>query len=426
MICPECGHALDNTGGALYCAYCGAKLNGNNKKRRVGRALAAGAIASLLLLLMLAAIGAVMAKFYAYSEENILAREATALSLYVKDHDGFFYPGDTVKLSMDLFPPQAAPASVEWRSSDESVVTVDETGNVSLIKDGEAVITAILDNGVEARYALSVVKRPYRINLNEKKVKLEVGESFVFLPTVIPSDAVYGGIVWESSDSSVVSVDEDGAVKGLKQGRATVTATVAGSVAATAEVFVYKYKFDLLAAHIYENGAFDREYEEYYITLSFTETREHNGELMNKHYYISYFPDSDQIVLYSDLYNDEGSVCCELLVYFERSNRSSARVQFYFASDRYDGSILETMPMTSISKGLEINAWGRIDLASYDLNSGLDFERYEGEEAFREDALQIADSLLKNGMSMLSEQWESFELGADMGEVLGLEAMCGS
>lgn len=54
------------------------------------------------------------------------------------------YIGESVALTAELFPQEASEEVVSWKTSDESVATVDEHGFLEAVKAGEAVITACL------------------------------------------------------------------------------------------------------------------------------------------------------------------------------------------------------------------------------------------------------------------------------------------
>lgn len=54
--------------------------------------------------------------------------------------------GSSEKLTATVLPENAANKKVIWSSSDESIAKVDENGNVTAIKEGQAIITAKLEN----------------------------------------------------------------------------------------------------------------------------------------------------------------------------------------------------------------------------------------------------------------------------------------
>lgn len=121
---------------------------------------------------------------------------------------------------------------VTWKSSKRSIATVDEYGTVTSIKPGKTMITATAD-GSSATCILTV-KLPM-IQLNKTSVKLYRGQTAKLSANVSSKIAP----VWKTNKKSVAVVDETGTITAVKNGIATITATVDG-VSKTCEVTVPK------------------------------------------------------------------------------------------------------------------------------------------------------------------------------------------
>lgn len=89
---------------------------------------------------------------------------------------------------------------------------------------GNAVITAVSENGKTAY--LTVISKPIDtgIEITEEEIGLAVGETKQLNAKVLPENAVDRSVVWSSSDTSVAVVNEDGYVTGMKEGTAVITA----------------------------------------------------------------------------------------------------------------------------------------------------------------------------------------------------------
>jgi hypothetical protein len=71
------------------------------------------------------------------------------------------YEGQWFDVNAEIYPENATDKSVTWSSSNEKVATVDERGRVTGIKKGEAVITAVTnDGGHEAECIVTVKENP--------------------------------------------------------------------------------------------------------------------------------------------------------------------------------------------------------------------------------------------------------------------------
>lgn len=66
----------------------------------------------------------------------------------------------TYQLTATITPAEAADFNVEWSSDNEAVATVDENGLVTSIDEGQAYITATLENGKTAAFKITVSDRP--------------------------------------------------------------------------------------------------------------------------------------------------------------------------------------------------------------------------------------------------------------------------
>lgn len=416
MYCPVCEHHLEE--GMRFCPYCGYELSGRQKKRSFLKMLLIGIGAAALV----AALIFVSTQLFMMYKNNAVkpAQEVSALSIKPENYLDCIYPNEPVKLLTEVWPEGAQIGTVRWSSSDESIATVDATGNVRFLCVGSAVITATLENGVSAETSLTSSVRPYRLTFAEKTSILEIGSSLILSPIIAPADAKYSQIEWRSSDEKIVKVERDGRITGVSEGRAIITATVAGDIVGKTNVFVYRYLFDILMNFVYENGTYDEEFDEYFILLDYAETRMTDGKVINKRTYISLYPDSDYLILYCDVYTDEGEIYYETLVYFSRIKTRSARVQFYCDCDDYVSSHMGDIPMSVIGSRLEVNAKGTIDPQTYTYDTTVEFDTYEGDEGFRGAAEQITNELIAFSMRKLVENWESFGLGYSIGEVLGL------
>lgn len=75
------------------------------------------------------------------------------------------------------------------------------------------------------------------ITLDSNALRLKIGDNYQLAATVLPENATDKSVIWSSSDSKVASVSENGLVKGLKEGHATIIATCDG-LSATCEIEV--------------------------------------------------------------------------------------------------------------------------------------------------------------------------------------------
>lgn len=126
-------------------------------------------------------------------------------------------------------------SDIQWKSDDESIATVDNTGKVTAQKIGNTTITASL-NGVEATCDVEVYASLKSISLNKNETTINKGNNETLTVTYNPEDTTDDKTVtWSSSDETIATVDNTGKVTAKKAGTATITATV-GEFSDTCEV----------------------------------------------------------------------------------------------------------------------------------------------------------------------------------------------
>jgi uncharacterized protein YjdB len=138
-------------------------------------------------------------------------------------------PDMTFELVAQINPDNADNKELEWKSSDESVVTVDQNGVVTGVETGvgrEATITVTSkDSGVSATCVVRVTKDVVGVELDCQYKRIEAGKEFQLTAIITPSDATNTNVVWTSSDSEVASVDATGKVTARSAGTAVITVT---------------------------------------------------------------------------------------------------------------------------------------------------------------------------------------------------------
>jgi uncharacterized protein YjdB len=138
-------------------------------------------------------------------------------------------PGMTFELVAEVNPYNADNKELEWKSSDESVVTVDQNGVVTGLETGvnrEATITVTSkDSGVSATCVVRVTKDVVGVELDCQYKRIEAGKEFQLTAIITPSDATNTNVTWTSSNSDVATVDADGKVKAVSAGTAIITVT---------------------------------------------------------------------------------------------------------------------------------------------------------------------------------------------------------
>ena len=141
--------------------------------------------------------------------------------------------GDSHKLTATVTPSDATDSQVTWSSSDPSVATVSDQGEVTAVRAGNCTITATAGSKSAAcTVTVSTQEIPVeRITLSSTSLSLKEGDSHILTATVTPSDATDSQVTWSSSDPSVATVSNTGKVVAVRGGNCTITATAGGKSA---------------------------------------------------------------------------------------------------------------------------------------------------------------------------------------------------
>ncbi|MGN1195430.1 MAG: Ig-like domain-containing protein, partial [Acutalibacteraceae bacterium] len=152
------------------------------------------------------------------------------------------YTGSSYKLTATVLPSDASNKKVSWSSSNNSIATVDESGNVKAIKAGSAVITVTTaDGSFKATCKVTVLQHVTSVTLDKTSLVLARGTEAKLTATVLPSDASSKSVKWESSNPDIVSVSVSGVVTAKAVGEATVTViTDDGAKKAVCRINVYE------------------------------------------------------------------------------------------------------------------------------------------------------------------------------------------
>ena len=178
---------------------------------------------------------------------------------------------NTKDLDVKLVPADATDVKLAYESSDESVATVDETGKVTAVANGECTITTyvvadakdadaselsavaveaadseetddsvatmpedlaamdsafgVVPENLKAETKVTVTTNVEGITLDKTEGVLTVGNTVTVTATVTPDTATNASVTWSSSDEAIATVDSEGKITAVAPGTATITAT---------------------------------------------------------------------------------------------------------------------------------------------------------------------------------------------------------
>lgn len=177
---------------------------------------------------------------------------------------------NTKSLDAKLIPADATDVKLAYESSDESVATVDETGKVTAVANGECTITTyvtaktedaeaselsavaveaadseetddsvatmpedlaamdsafgVVPENLKAETKVTVTTNVESVTLDKTEGVLTVGNTVTVTATVTPDTATNASVTWTSSDEAIATVDSEGKITAVAPGTATITA----------------------------------------------------------------------------------------------------------------------------------------------------------------------------------------------------------
>ena len=178
---------------------------------------------------------------------------------------------NTKDLDAKLVPADATDVKLAYESSDESVATVDETGKVTAVANGECTITTyvtaktedaeaselsavvveaadseevddsvatmpedlaamdsafgVVPEDLKAETKVTVTTNVESVTLDKTEGVLTVGNTVTVTATVTPDTATNASVTWTSSNKAIATVDSEGKITAVAPGTATITAT---------------------------------------------------------------------------------------------------------------------------------------------------------------------------------------------------------
>jgi uncharacterized protein YjdB len=135
---------------------------------------------------------------------------------------------ETFKLTGETLPSNQ---TITWSCEDTSVCSIDSAGTITGKSTGNTMVYAtIVYGGVSYKTYCNVIVGEPKVTLNKTTMTMYVSDTQSLIASVIAVDGVdissetKSDISWSTSNSSIVTVDSNGSVKGISVGTAIITA----------------------------------------------------------------------------------------------------------------------------------------------------------------------------------------------------------
>ncbi|MCI8403834.1 MAG: YHYH domain-containing protein [Clostridia bacterium] len=134
--------------------------------------------------------------------------------------------GESVQLKGSVYPEDAVDKDISWESSDTSIVTIDENGNLKAVGNGTATVTAKTSNGTESKYIITVKEvMAEKIEIHNKPEQIFVDEKVLLNVVFTPKNTTNKTVEWKSADETVAKISPSGEIVGIGVGKTKITAS---------------------------------------------------------------------------------------------------------------------------------------------------------------------------------------------------------
>lgn len=142
----------------------------------------------------------------------------TKKTLYINDNP-------KTLLEYAVSPTNATFKDVVWSSTDPKIVSVDQLGNVKGLAEGVATIKCTSEDNpyAVATCTVYVKVKVTGVEISNSELSVVETKSKTLSADILPADASNQNLTWSSSDESIVKVDKNGKVTGVKAGTAYIT-----------------------------------------------------------------------------------------------------------------------------------------------------------------------------------------------------------
>ena len=170
---------------------------------------------------------------------NVYSQAVTGVT--IEPSEAELTVGSSTKLTATVLPENATNKNVIYSVDDESILSVDQDGNITGLSLGTATVTVTTeDGGFTASAEITVI--PVQITgvgVSPEAASVGLGHTIQLTASIKPSNATNKNLSWSVSDETIISVDDRGTVTGLSLGTATVIVTTEdGGFSASAEITV--------------------------------------------------------------------------------------------------------------------------------------------------------------------------------------------
>lgn len=240
---------------------------------------------------------------------KVLPKEILIKNISFDKNQQTLVAGRSIKLTPTIEPSNASNQELLWESSDPNVIRIGKDGTAfgsPRFVGKTAIITATAKDGsgVKTQIEIKVTQLVHSVEITLGDKELMVGTELQLNAIVLPEKAS-SILQWKSDNTEVVSVDDNGVIKALKEGSANIKATATdGSEAShSIEIKVVTEADELSVTQSNNNAIRVRENTKTQLTFTLLYENEEKGKIdvnnpLRK--FVKYYPKNREIAYIND------------------------------------------------------------------------------------------------------------------------------
>lgn len=191
---------------------------------------------AIIYVLTVIAVVAVAGAYY------VLPKGITAMQVYADgekaEEEISIYEGTKKTISVTIEPKSFSDRQVTYQVADEEILTIDENGEISALKEGETLVTA-QSVGFKQNITVKVESAVLDIKGLDEELTLLEDDGYTLEPKVVMASKELKApkATFKSKDKSVATVDKNGYIIAVAPGETTITVS-AGKITKKVKIIV--------------------------------------------------------------------------------------------------------------------------------------------------------------------------------------------
>lgn len=155
--------------------------------------------------------------------------EGDELSIKVESPTITLNVGGEKQIKVTVEPSDAEDKKVNFKSENESVATVSDSGLVKAVNAGTTSIIVSSNFDSKVKTLVTVIVKgedvlPTSLEISGEE-QVEVDKEVTLSAKILPDNATSKAVIWETSDKTIATINEYGILKGISEGEVIITAT---------------------------------------------------------------------------------------------------------------------------------------------------------------------------------------------------------